>query len=261
MENSDHTGVIAREPLVKGEMISLDSLINTSELQSFHPIMARILAKADWCYNGLGEMFPGYPYPANHQAFPWFKALPENHELRQVSMDMDPSEFNRFLAWATECVPLTPITRLWPKETANITDPGIDLFMEWVKGTGIFNRIDYAIIFPTQAGYVTPIHRHTLDTEFVWIRFNDHKKFFVQHPETDERKFASGLINVFNDTDWHGSVPSWNNTYSLRVNGEFSDVVVRHLQRINKSIAKANRHEGGDPIRKDLGITESGPGA
>ncbi len=73
------------------------------------------------------------------------------------------------------------------------------------------------------------------ETEFLWINPCMIKKFYVWDEKTDERHYVETPVAFFNPYDWHGGDPVDRMTWSLRVDGKFTDefkklIGVDHLE-------------------------------
>ena len=73
-----------------------------------------------------------------------------------------------------------------------------------------------------------PAHRDHVDTEvlhdFVWMRTNDSKPFYLLNCDTNEKKFIEGYTAWFDTVNqFHGGDASEGLTFSIRVDGVFTD--------------------------------------
>lgn len=60
--------------------------------------------------------------------------------------------------------------------------------------------------------------------EFIWMRTNLRKPFYMQHPETGERRYIEGHSAWFDTVNqFHGGDASGELSFSIRVDGIFSD--------------------------------------
>lgn len=67
------------------------------------------------------------------------------------------------------------------------------------------------------------------ETEFVWIRPNMGKNFFVYDEERNERMYVKGYSAFFNSYDVHGGDATDTMTYSLRVDGTYTSEFRKQL--------------------------------
>jgi hypothetical protein len=73
------------------------------------------------------------------------------------------------------------------------------------------------LILPNETEYFP--HRH----EFIHVRPNMDKPFYVWNSETDEKILTESRAIWFNDQDWHAGGRTHKQSYSLRIDGPFSD--------------------------------------
>lgn len=66
--------------------------------------------------------------------------------------------------------------------------------------------------------YYTP-HRN----EFIHIRPNTKKPFYIWDPDTQNKTFINSRAAWWNDQDWHGGDSIKEQSYSLRIDGKFSE--------------------------------------
>ena len=119
--------------------------------------------------------------------------------------------------YATECVALSE-------------DKQFAFFYEWLNRQDIFSDYGRVTLFINYQGVGGPVHRDYPDAskpnhdEFVLINFRpDRKKFYLVDNETNEKIYCSGYCNWFNTSNLHGSDPVEQASYTLRIDGLFSD--------------------------------------
>jgi hypothetical protein len=59
--------------------------------------------------------------------------------------------------------------------------------------------------------------------EFIHIRPNTKKPFYIWDPDTQNKYFINCRAAWWNDQDWHGGTSIKEQSYSLRIDGKFSD--------------------------------------
>jgi hypothetical protein len=109
--------------------------------------------------------------------------------------------------------------------------------VEWVlnlKKTGIFKSIGRVIIFHCEADGI-PFEHRDLDAkngidvvgdyinEFIHIRPNIKKGFYIWDPEKKNKVYINARAAWWNDQDWHGGERIMEQSYSLRIDGKFTD--------------------------------------
>ena len=108
-------------------------------------------------------------------------------------------------------------------------DTKFNFFYNWLDNQHIFSDYGSVSFFINYPGSFTPIHKdyprvdEANSDEFIWIKFNQHKQFFLYNNNTEEKIYAPGYCNWFNTGNWHGSDPVTQASYTLRVDGIFSD--------------------------------------
>ena len=59
--------------------------------------------------------------------------------------------------------------------------------------------------------------------EFIHIKTDCDRPFYIIHPETQEKVFMNTRAAFWNESVWHGGLPIQRPTYTLRINGTFTD--------------------------------------
>jgi hypothetical protein len=73
------------------------------------------------------------------------------------------------------------------------------------------------LIYPNETDYFD--HRH----EFIHIRPNADKPFYIWDSETDNKVLVESHATFFNDQDWHAGGRTNRQTYSIRIDGVFTE--------------------------------------
>ena len=109
--------------------------------------------------------------------------------------------------------------------------------VKWVEQTitdGIFENVGRVIFFHCEADGI-PFEHRDLDAkngvdviaphrnEFIHIRPNTKKAFYLWDPETKDKTYINTRVAWWNDTDWHGGERIMEQSYSLRIDGKFSE--------------------------------------
>lgn len=84
------------------------------------------------------------------------------------------------------------------------------------------------LIIYDDSGREVPAHRdhdnRDLCHEFIWLRTNFDKPFYMLNPETGERRYVEGHSAWFDSVNqFHGADASGGLSFSIRVDGRFSD--------------------------------------
>jgi hypothetical protein len=101
-----------------------------------------------------------------------------------------------------------------------------NFLFDWIKQNDVFDEIGRVLFFINPEGHATPIHRdypkRSYKDQYLWIRFNKQKDFFVYDADTKEKHFVKGHICTFDNYQWHGSEAGECAGFSLRIDGLFS---------------------------------------
>jgi hypothetical protein len=114
--------------------------------------------------------------------------------------------------------------QLWqPTEIAAEFQPLMDFV-----GTLPFAATGRVLIIFDDAGNAVPPHRDHLEAdicnEFIWMRTNFNKRFFMMDGETGEKLYVTSHSAWFDSVNqFHGADASSDLTFSIRVDGVFND--------------------------------------
>jgi hypothetical protein len=98
---------------------------------------------------------------------------------------------------------------------------------DWVNAQRVFSEYGRMVVFVNEPGSVTITHRDyppgmVQQDEFIWLAIDGRKRFWMmdedgtQHPITSRAAF-------FSSADLHGSDPNIYPSYSIRIDGVFSE--------------------------------------
>jgi len=117
--------------------------------------------------------------------------------------------------------------------------PNVVKWVEQLQGT-VFEHIGRVIFFHCEADGI-PFEHRDLDAsngidvvkphrnEFIHIRPNTKKAFYLWDPETKDKTFLNTRAAWWNDVDWHGGERIMEQSYSLRIDGKFTDEFRKQL--------------------------------
>lgn len=102
--------------------------------------------------------------------------------------------------------------------------PGLKSFIE---DSNIFKDIGRTLIFMSSPKAGVEIHsdyadRKTRRDQFIWLNIKGQKKFFVLD-ENDQKDYIIGNCCVFDNANWHGADPVQGSSFTVRVDGSFTD--------------------------------------
>jgi hypothetical protein len=115
--------------------------------------------------------------------------------------------------------------------------------MDFIK-TLPFEATGRVLVIYDDAGTEVPAHRDHLDArichEFVWFRTNLRKPFYVLNHETDEKLYVESYSAWFDTVNqFHGSDPCDGLSFSIRVDGHFTEEFRRLIPRPRLNPASA----------------------
>jgi hypothetical protein len=111
--------------------------------------------------------------------------------------------------------------------------PNVVKWVEQLQGT-VFEHIGRVIFFHCEAGGI-PFEHRDLDAkngmnqtfphrnEFIHIRPNTKKAFYLWDPESKNKTYLNTRAAWWNDQDWHGGEQIMEQSYSLRIDGKFTE--------------------------------------
>jgi hypothetical protein len=121
-------------------------------------------------------------------------------------------------------------TELWqPSEDASEFSELMDFI-----ATLPFAATGRMLIIYDDSGREVPAHRDhdsaELCHEFIWLRTNFDKPFYMLNPETGEKRYVEGHSAWFDSVNqFHGADASGGLSFSIRIDGRFSDDLRRRI--------------------------------
>jgi len=184
-----------------------------------------------------------------YQALEEYHALPEDHEIRQegrvIGEYKNRDQFMLFLKLALgaydpyQFVFLKTEAGGWESRFDEKTwTPDVELFPElkvWLEGLvgPVFKHLGRVIFFKSEHDCLMPLHRDLIlpdehnyfphRHEFIHVRPNLDKPFYIWDSETDEKILTDKRAIWFNDQDWHAGGRTNKQSYSLRIDGPFTE--------------------------------------
>jgi len=128
---------------------------------------------------------------------------------------------------------------------------------QFISDLPIFSEVGRVIIFLTDGNAKAEIHCDYADgksrkDQFLWLNPRRAKRFFVLDTEFNKR-YLTGIANTFDNASWHGGDPSPYATFTVRIDGRFSQKfldasnLAEHYERPRKQViepAEAGRDLG-----------------
>jgi len=118
--------------------------------------------------------------------------------------------------------------------------PNVVKWVEDLITLGIFEHIGRVIFFHCEADGI-PFEHRDLDAkngvdvvkphrnEFIHIRPNTKKAFYLWDPESKNKTYLNTRAAWWNDVDWHGGERIMEQSYSLRIDGKFTEAFRKKL--------------------------------
>lgn len=111
--------------------------------------------------------------------------------------------------------------------------PNLKLWLENLVTEGVFTHLGRIIFFKQEHDGVPGIHRDIYEgdaksypphrNEFIHLTPDHNKGLLLWNSTTGEKNYITSRASWFNDSDWHSASPSPVQTYSLRVDGVFTE--------------------------------------
>jgi hypothetical protein len=241
----------------------MEQYIDMAEFERLQPeilkgfALAREFAK-EGTWMAPGFTFENMSYRHNwkpiYQAMQEFLALPFDNPIKQVGATLMPKDFKnfkerniftRYLKMAMGAYDPYIYYYLWEEgswddRTAPRTltpeaehFPNVVKWVESLVGT-VFEDIGRVIFFHCEADGI-PFEHRDLDAktglnieyphrnEFIHIRPNTKKAMYLWDPENKDKTFLNTRAAWWNDQDWHGGERIMEQSYGLRIDGQFTE--------------------------------------
>lgn len=191
------------------------------------------------------------------EALKEYQALPDDHPIKKESIDLymnikdhqTRNRFTRFLKMAMGAYDPYIYYFLWEEgswddRTAErkLTDeaayfPEVVQWVENLRKENIFDHIGRVIFFVCDHDGI-PFEHRDLDAkngiwekeqysphrnEFIHIRPNTKKGFYIWDPDTQDKTWLNCNAAWWNDQDFHGGEQIMEQSYSLRIDGKFTE--------------------------------------
>lgn len=241
----------------------MESYVDMSEFDRLQPEIIRGFAEAREFAKEGTWMKPGFTFEQmsyKHNWKPIYQAMEEFMELHkddpiyQGGIDLfkdftnykQRNKFTRYLKMAMGAYDPYIYYFLWEEgswddRTAprKLTEeaqyfPGTVKWVEDMITNNVFEHIGRVIFFHCEADGI-PFEHRDLDAkngvnnhgphrnEFIHIRPNTKKAFYIWDPEHKNKIYLNTRAAWWNDNDWHGGEKIMEQSYSLRIDGKFTD--------------------------------------
>jgi hypothetical protein len=235
--------------------VNLDPYLDIDTLKSLHYKICKGIVQSKYKKEGNivrpGGFNDAYEltFKPTFQALEEYQALPDDHEIKILGKELgelnNRDEFVLFLKLALGAY--DPYQFIFLKTEAGGWEtrfeekpwtPDADYFpelKEWIsklEGT-VFKHLGRIIIFKAEHDGLTAMHRDLIypsETdysnhrhEFIHVRTRLDRPFYIWDAELDEKIVANAHAIFFNDQDWHNGGTASVQTFSIRIDGEFTE--------------------------------------
>jgi hypothetical protein len=235
--------------------IDLDPHVDLKKFDSLKHEICRGMATArDLAIYGLQVYHPGTVNPhaqgidikSLHSVVNTWNQLSENDPYKIAGKDLDYNQLTTYLKFLYGAYDHYIVYKLFDSGNADeLTDIGkhfpslIDYLISF-RTSGIFQNLHSAVIMGIDANGIPWEHRDPEDpvtgifdpdnknpsgqiSEFIHIKTDCDRPFYVIHPKTKEKVFINARSAWWDERDWHGGYPIQRPSFTVRVNGRFSD--------------------------------------
>jgi hypothetical protein len=247
----------------KQPYFDMESYLDMNQFDLLQPEIIRGFAEAREFAKEGTWMAPGFTFKDMsylvhwkpiYQAMQEFHNLPDSDPIKQAGIDLYRdfknykirNKFTRYLKMAMGAYDPYIYYFLWEEgswddRTAprKLTEEAAHFpeTVKWVENLiteGIFEHIGRVIFFHCEADGI-PFEHRDLDAkngmdqtfphrnEFIHIRPNTKKAMYLWDPENKNKVYLNTRAAWWNDQDWHGGERIMEPSYSLRVDGKFTE--------------------------------------
>ena len=230
--------------------IDLEKHVDLTEFDSLHLEICRGIATArELAYDGLQHVPEGtmHPHAQGYNVNPLFdvaakwNSLPEDDPFKIAGKDLT---YNQLTDYLKNAYGAYDFYRVFPiledKGTPGEVAKHFPNLTKWVlsfKDAGIIKSFHSSNLLSVDAGGIPWEHFDPSDgtetpgflPEFLHIKTDCDRPFYMLNIETNERTFMNTRVAWWNERDWHGGLPIYRPTYTLRINGYFTDEFKRKV--------------------------------
>jgi hypothetical protein len=242
---------------------SLDQYLNMDQFDLMQPEIIRGFAEAREFAKEGTWMSPGFTFDQMsykigwkplYQAMEEFLALPDSDPIKIAGMELytdfknykQRNKFTRFLKMSMGAYDPYIYYFLWeegswdnrtaPRKLTEEAEhfPTVVKWIEDMIADRIFEHVGRVIFFHCDHDGI-PFEHRDLDAnngmdqtfphrnEFIHIRPNTKKAMYLWDPETKNKVYLNSRAAWWNDQDWHGGERIMEQSYSLRIDGKFTE--------------------------------------
>jgi len=162
------------------------------------------------------------------EAYKEFLDLPEDSLVKQVGLELYNTEFNVFGTYLKTVLQAYDCYYYFKLITNGVTN--LDLLThfptlyQWIEDTkgSVFSNIKNATIIVCEANGMSWEHKN-LDSynEFIYVRHNLQKPTYLWDNDTQQRTYINSTVAWWNPSNWQGADRVWEQSYALKIEGDF----------------------------------------
>lgn len=240
--------------MIKGQLyVDLSKYIDLKKFDSLIPGICRGMATSSHlAVSGLQIYHPGTVHPKAQgldmtplsEAYTDFNSLPDDHPLKIAGKDLTYNQRTIFLKYALGAYDHYAVYKIIDKSySVNEIGSHFPELVDWIQSLmdcGIFKSFWSATVMALDAGGIPwehhdpedPItgifdpnakHENQQITEFIHIKTDMDRPFYMIDPVTKERVYHTTRVAWWDERDWHGGEPINRPTFTFRVNGRYTD--------------------------------------
>ena len=227
--------------------VDLEEHIDLTEWENLKPEICRGIATAkdlawDGIHSTLGEIRPhaqGIMVNPLWEVVKQWKELPEGDPFKVAGLGLNHNQLTDYLKNAFGAY---DFYRVYPViEEGNILGecskhfPGLIKWMYDLIKSNVFVDVYQVNLITVDSGGIPWEHADfnspdapvpeaaDLVKEFIHIKTDCDRPFYIIDPDTGERVFMNTRAAWWNENVWHGGLPIQRPTYTLRINGKFTE--------------------------------------
>ena len=237
--------------MIHGQIyIDLEKHVDLTGFDALHLEISRGIATArDLAIDGLQYVPPGtmHPHAQGYDVKPLWEVvdrwnnLPDNDPFKIAGKDLTYNQRTDYLKNAYGAYEYYRIFQIINEDGINLklTEhfPGLLKWVQTFVTSGILKNLHSVNLLSIDAGGIPWEHFDPADgiesegflPEFIHIKTDCDRPFYILNPETGDRTFMNTRAAYWSERDWHGGLPIWRPTYTLRVNGYFTDELKKKI--------------------------------
>lgn len=234
--------------MIKGQLfLDLEQYIDLKEFDSLHPEICKGIATANHlAVCGLQTYHSGTvnPYAQDininplSQVYKEWSLLPDTDPLKIAGKDLTYNQLTTYLKFACGAYDHYAVYKLL-EDDVKIHFPKLIIWIHGLQNSGIFKSLHSATIMALDAGGIPWEHHDPEDpstgiydpsaitsgqiTEFFHIKTDCDRPFYIIDPISKNKVYINTRVAWWDERDWHGGEPINRPTYTVRVNGRFTD--------------------------------------